>query len=113
MSSNQKRSDLTTRQHENLRAKILEKAVKHVDKLDDNINGLIELSNGQIKSIEILMDRASPKLQSTELHEVKEPPKKDDLIQNLFDIINQNPDVARELKAALDKRPELKAIDAS
>ena len=118
-------SPLLTKASQNLRQQIQNKIPAYIEILDKNIHGVLtipdphdmkdknghykplskrrqivtELSQSKLKSIEILMSRALPILQSTEHRDISpiEQMSEDDLVGRLKLILGQRPELAERL----------------
>jgi hypothetical protein len=64
---------LTKSQQDNLRNTIARSLGQHIRKLNEHIDGEIELSASQVKAIQMLMGKVVPDLSSTQVEDITEP----------------------------------------
>ena len=88
---------LTRRQAENARAAI--NVGRVVRKLQQNLEGEIQLTPGQVKSAMILLDKSLPTLQAIDSHVVTDAPTKSpaELERTLLEYISAHPALAERL----------------
>lgn len=100
------RSPLTTRQQNDSREKIARRVGQYLDILDKNIRGVLrdgrgnpcELTPGKLKSIELLLQRTVPTVQSVQVQEMgKVPVSEEALVEQLAKLLDEHPAVREKL----------------
>lgn len=103
-------SKLTTRQTERHRESIRIGVI--LERLNRIGAGELEVSSQALKANEILLSHALPKLQSMEITQDDQPQMDVGAMrQRLLELIQADPEIAKELQTALTGKPDLKVIN--
>lgn len=102
---------LTERQVQKAKSRCAEKVTKALKREYAIGAGEVKASSQEVTALKNFLGRYIPQKTDTQVTEVQSPPRKDDLMAQLHELINQSPEIAEELRKALNKKPDLKVYD--
>jgi hypothetical protein len=74
-----------------------------IKRLQDHIDGKVEMSQTQTMAAKTLLDRTLPALSAIEYTQAEEIPEENQLLDRIFSILTSHPDLARAMVGRLQQ----------